>query len=54
MAKRYLIGVMSYYELEYDQPQDEDAIIEDFWRGYDNNEFGTGELGAIEVIKEID
>lgn len=52
MAKHYLIGVISYYELEYDQPQDDEVIREDFWKRYDNNELGQGELGEIELIEE--
>lgn len=52
MAKHYLIGVMSYYELEYDQPQEEDTICEDFWNRYHSNELGQGEMYEIELIEE--
>ena len=54
MTKRYLIGVISYYELEYNQPQDDEAIREDFWESYNNNELGQGEMGEIELIEERD
>lgn len=51
MATRYVIGVMSYYELEYDQPQEKDSICEDFWNRYHSNELGQGEMYEIDVIE---
>ena len=50
MAARYIIGVMSYSELEYDQPQEKDTICKDFWNRYNSDELGQGEMYEIDTI----